>query len=148
MVDIENYVFTKLEEAIHEQYPEAVVVGDYIEELASFPTITINEIMNATLRRMQDEEPTEHYATVTYEVNVYCDDRLGKKAKCKAILDIVDGVMFGMKFTKGLTRRLPSVNNTRTIYRMYSRYTAVVDEGTVETGEDGEETIVYHTYRG
>lgn len=148
MIDIENYVVTKLSEAILTKYPEAEVLGDYLEELAKFPTITITEIGNATLRRMQDEEPVEHYATVTYEINVYCNDRVGKKEKCKDILDICDSVMLSMKFSKGLTRRLPAIDHSRTVYRMYSRYTAVVDEGTATEGEDGEEMIVHHTYRG
>lgn len=148
MIDIENYVFTTLKNAILEKYPDAVVQGDYVEEMERFPAVTINEIGNATLRRMQDEEPVEHYATITYEVNVYCNARLGKKAMGKDILNIVDGVMLSMKFSKGLTRRLPAVNNTRTVYRLYSRYTAVVDEGTVETDGTGEQKIVHHMYRG
>ena len=145
MVDIESYVFTKIAEAILEEHPDAVILGDYIEELSSFPTITVTEIGNATLRRMQDEELTEHYATITYEVNVYCNDRTWKKAGCKSILRIVDEVMLGMKFTKGLQRQLPAIDHSRTVYRMYARYTAVVDEGT--ESEDGE-TITHQIYRG
>lgn len=148
MIDIENYVVTQLTEAILEKYPQAVVLGDYLEELASFPTVTITEIRNATLTRMQDEEPTEHYATVTYEVNVYSNARIGKKEVCKDILDICDSVLFPLKFVKGLTRRLPAIDHSRTVYRMYSRYTVVVDEGEVTDDGDGNETIVYHTYRG
>lgn len=148
MIDIENYVLTKLSEAILEKYPDAVVLGDYLEELAKLPTVTITEIGNATLKRMQDDEPVEHYATVTYEINVYCNDRIGKKEKCKDILDICDSVMFGMKFTKGLTRRLPAIDHSRTVYRMYARYTAVVDEGTVTDDGEGNELIVHHMYRG
>ena len=53
-----------------------------------------------------------------------------------------------MKFVKGLTRRLPAIDHSRTVYRMYSRYTVVVDEGEVTYDEDGNENIVYHTYRG
>ena len=142
MVDIENYIFTRLTEAILLKYPNANVVNDPIEEMAGYPAVTITEIGNATLRRMQDEAPVEHYVTVTYEVNVYSNERIGKMNVCKDILNIVDGVMLGMKFTKGLTRRLPAVDHSRTVYRMYSRYTAVVDEGTV----DGD-TITFHMYR-
>lgn len=146
MIDIENYVITQLTNAIQAVYPTAEIYGDYIEELAAFPAVTVNEIASETLRRMQDEEPVEHYARVTYEVNIYCNDRIGKKEKAKAILDIVDGVMFPMKFVKGPTRRLPAVDHSRTVYRLYARYTVIVDEGTVETTNDGEK-IVYHTYR-
>ena len=141
MIDIENYVYTNLSEAITAAYPDARVLGDYPEEVASFPAITVNEIGNATLNRMQDDELTEHYATVTYDVNVYCNNRQDKKSECKAILDIVDSVMMGMKFTKMLTRRLPAID--RTIYRMYARYQAVVDEG--ET--DGSGNVTHHMYR-
>ena len=148
MIDIENYVITRLTEAILEKYPDAEVLGDYLEEIAKFPTVTITEIRNQTLTRMQDEEPVEHYATVTYEINVYSNSRIWKKEICKDILDICDRVLFPMKFVKGLTRRLPAIDHSRTVYRMYSRYTVVVDEGEVTYDEDGNENIVYHTYRG
>lgn len=147
MIDIESYVITALTEAIQERYPDAVVIGDYIEETAHYPTVTITEIANSTLRRMQDDEPVEHYATITYEINAYSNERIGKKEIAKDIIDICDGVMLGMKFTKGLTRRLPAIDHLRTVYRMYARYTAVVDEGTIEERE-GEEILVHHTYRG
>ena len=146
MIDIENYVFTALNNAIKERYPDAVVVGDYIEELATYPTVTITEIRNATVRRMQDDAPTEHYATITYEINAYSNERIGKKEIAKDIIDICDGVMLGLKFVKGLTRRLPAIDHLRTVYRMYARYTAVVGEGIVEE-RDGEEVIVHRMYR-
>ena len=146
MIDIESYIVTALTNAIHEKYPEAVVIGDYIEELAKFPTVTITEIRNATVRRMQDDEPTEHYATISYEINVYSNERIGKKEIAKDIIDICDGVMIGLKFVKGLTRRLPAIDHLRTVYRMYARYTAVVGEGIVEE-HDGEEVIVHRMYR-
>lgn len=142
MVDIESYIFTRIYEAVTARYPEAQVLGDYIEELAKFPTVTVTEIGNATVRRMQDEEPVEHYVTVTYEINIYSNERLNKKGVNKDILNIIDGVMFPMKFTRGLTRRLPAIDHSRTVYRMYSRYTAVVDEGTVNG-----DTITFQMYR-
>lgn len=148
MINIENWVFTAIYNAVKAVYPDAVILGDYIEELASYPTVTVTEIYNNTLRRMQDEEPVEHYATVTYEVNVYANDRLNKREVCKDILNIIDGVMFGIKFTKSRQRQLPAIDHSRTVFRMYARYTGVVDEGTVTVDEHGEETITYHTYRG
>lgn len=142
MIDIENYVVTQLSNAILARYPKASVRGDTTEEFAVFPAVTINEIGNATLKRMQDDELTEHYVTVTYEVNIYCNDVSGRKQTCKKILDIVNATMLGMKFTKLLVRRLPNID--RSIYRMYARYQAVIDEGTV----DGDGNITYHVYRG
>lgn len=141
MIDIENYVITALADAIQLKYPNAVVLGDYPEEFATFPAVTVNEIEKATLRRMQDPELTEHYATVTYEVNVYCNNRVGKKEICKDILAIADEVMFRMKFRRYRFKRLPNID--RTIYRMYTRYTAIVDEGT----DDGNGNITYQMYR-
>ena len=141
MIDIENYIFTALSSAIRAEYPDAMITGDYPETFAKFPAVTVNEIEKATLKRMQDDEPTEHYATVTYEINVYCDDRIGKKEVCKDILRIADEVMFGMKFRRYRYKRLPNID--RTIYRMYTRYTAIVDEGT----DDGNGNITYQMYR-
>ena len=144
MIDIENYVFTALMDAVTAEYPDAEFHNDYDEELAGFPAVTVMEINNTTLRRMQDDALTEHYATITYEVNVYSNERLNKKAVCKDIIRIVDGVMLGMKFSKGPCRNVPAVDHSRSVYRMYARYTGVVDEG--EEDENGN--IVYHTYRG
>ena len=141
MIDIENYVLTAIESAVTEQYPDAEVIGDSAEQFARFPAVTVNEIGNATIRRMQDDELTEHLARITYEINVYCNDRVARKTQCKNVLKIVDETMLGMKFTRTMIRRLPNID--RTIYRMYARYTAVVDEGT----EDGNGNVTYQIYR-
>lgn len=144
MIDIENCIFTRLKTAILAKYPDAAVWGDYVEQLAQFPAVTIAELNNVTLEKMQDEAPAERFATITYEVNVYCDDRVGKKEVCKDILKIVDNEMLALNFSRRPARRLPAIN--RSIYRMYTRYTAVVDEGSPDP--EDEDTIVHLIYRG
>ena len=147
MIDIENAIIDRITEAVLEVSPDANVYGDYVEEIISLPTVTVTEINNETLSHMQDNLETEHYATVTYEVNIYVNDQVGKKTRAKDILKAIDGVMIPLNFVRRPTRRLFAINNTRTVLRLYARYQAIVEEATTVVGENGEETTIHYLYR-
>ena len=54
---------------------------------------------------------------------------------------MIDRAMQGMKFIRGDLFRVPNID--RTIYRMYGRYYAIVEEG----DPDGNGNTVYQMYR-
>lgn len=59
-----------------------------------------------------------------YEVNVYSNKTSGKKAECRAIAAVIDDILLGLGFTR--TMKNPVSMDDATIYRMVTRYTAVV----------------------
>lgn len=140
MIDIENKVLSVVREAVLAQYPTASVYGEYVEVPASFPCVTVTEDTNYTYVYTKDEQLAEHHAEVQYAVNVYSNKQTGAKLEAKAIMNIADNAMQGMKFWRTMTRQVPNVD--RTIYRLIARYRAVVGEPT-QVGND----LVFHMYQ-
>ena len=140
MIDIENKVLSVVREAVLAQYPTASVYGEYVEVPASFPCVTVTEDTNYTYVYTKDEQLAEHHAEVQYAVNVYSNKQTGAKLEAKAIMNIADNAMQGMKFWRTMTRQVPNVD--RTIYRLIARYRAVVGEPT-QVGDD----LVYQIYQ-
>ena len=119
MIDIENKVLSVVREAVLAQYPTASVYGEYVEVPASFPCVTVTEDTNYTYVYTKDEQLAEHHAEVQYAVNVYSNKQTGAKLEAKAIMNIADNAMQGMKFWRTMTRQVPNVD--RTIYRLIAR---------------------------
>lgn len=140
MIDIENKVLSVVREAVLAQYPTASVYGEYVDVPASFPCVTVTEDTNYTYVYTKDEQLAEHHAEVQYAVNVYSNKQTGAKLEAKAIMNIADNAMQGMKFWRTMTRQVPNVD--RTIYRLIARYRAVVGEPT-QVGND----LVFHMYQ-
>lgn len=140
MIDIENKVLSVVREAVLAQYPTASVYGEYVEVPESFPCVTVTEDTNYTYVYTKDEQLAEHHAEVQYAVNVYSNKQTGAKLEAKAIMNIADNAMQGMKFWRTMTRQIPNVD--RTIYRLIARYRAVVGEPT-QVGDD----LVFHMYQ-
>lgn len=140
MIDIENKVLSVVREAVLAQYPGASVYGEYVEVPASFPCVTVTEDTNYTYVYTKDEQLAEHHAEVQYAVNVYSNKQTGAKLEAKAIMNIADNAMQGMKFWRTMTRQVPNVD--RTIYRLIARYRAVVGEPT-QVGND----LVFQMYQ-
>ena len=65
-------------------------------------------------------------AQVMFEINVYSNKTEGKKTECKAIMKVIDALMYGMNFTR--ISLAPVINASKpTIYRMTARYRAETD---------------------
>ena len=126
MIDIESIVYNTVHAAIKTAFPNAVISDIPPEADARFPFVTIREDSNRTYRKSQDNSLTEHHATVVYEISVYSNKQTGRKQECKAITDVADLTMQGMKFTRIQRHELPTIE--RTIMRLYARYEAVVEE--------------------
>lgn len=140
MIDIESVVYNTLHTAIKTEFPDCYISDLPPEMDAKFPFVTIREDSNRTYRKSQDDAPTEHHAIVVYEISVYSNKQTGRKQECKAIMDVADLTMQGMKFTRIQRHELPTID--RTIMRLYARYEAVVEE----PDSDGE-NLIYQMYR-
>lgn len=128
MIDIENIVFNQLATALRAAYGQTFfVAGEYVRAPASLPAVTIEEKANSVYRRSQDSSGDENHARIMYEVNVYSNKPVGKKAQCKEILSLIDNEFRALGFIREMRNSIPNLEDA-TIYRLVARYTAVVSK--------------------
>ena len=126
MIDIENEVFTRIATELRSRFSKVNVYGEDVRTPSSFPCVSIVEADNYTVKSTQDSGSNENHANLMYEVNVYSNKTSGKKSECKEILSVIDEIFLGMGFTR--TMKNPVTMDDATIYRMVSRYTAIVSK--------------------
>ena len=132
MIDIETVVFDRVARALL-AYDENTDVSAYPVELPeSFPHVVLYESDNSVYRRSQTLDRIENHALLAYEVNVYCVGD-GRKTQAKALADIVDSTMEGMRFVRTFRGQTPNVD--RDIYRITMRYSAVASQP-IQVGDD------------
>lgn len=124
MIDIENEVFTKIASELRSQFTGINVYGEDVRSPSQFPCVSIVEADNYTVKSTQDTGNNENHANLMYEVNVYSNKTSGKKTECKEILSVIDDILLGLGFTR--TMKNPVSMDDATIYRMVTRYTAIV----------------------
>lgn len=140
MIDIEHKIVDTIFNAVRLAYPDADVTTGFDEKTAVFPCVVVEEIDNAPYRRSMTDDCSENHAQLTYEVSVYTDNKDSAKSVGKAILDIVDTALQGLKFRR--IRKNKPLNIARTIFRQYGRWEVVVGKP-VEVGKN----TVYQLYR-
>ena len=118
MIDIENKVLSVVREAVLAAFPNCAVYGEYVEQSAHFPCLTVTEDTNYTYVNSIDDQLMEHHAEVQYSINVYSDKQTGAKLEARAILKVADEAMQSMRFWRTMTRQV----------RLVARYRAVVEE--------------------
>jgi hypothetical protein len=124
VIDIENEVFTKIASELRSQFTGINVYGEDVRSPSQFPCVSVVEADNYTVKSTQDSGSNENHANLMYEVNVYSNKTSGKKTECKEILSVIDDILLGLGFTR--TMKNPVSMDDATIYRMVTRYTAIV----------------------
>ena len=66
------------------------------------------------------------FSTLMYEVNVYSNKSVGKKAACREIITFIDSLMYSKNFRRISLSPVPNMENA-TIYRLVARYKAETD---------------------
>lgn len=139
MIDIENYVVdyiqTKFERAGKNVFVDSLF-QPFPEE---FPCVTVREIQNIPLDSTFDQQLSEHFARVNYQIDIVVSET-PIKAKCKELLAIADEAMTSLKFTR--YHWDVSTSEDRTLAWGTARYRAVVGE----PKENGD-ISVYQMYR-
>ena len=134
MIDMEDEIFGEVSEKLYEhfayEHPNLFVTGEYVKSPPSFPCVSLVEVDNAVLRDSQTTEGTENHAAVMYELNVYSNKAVGKKAECKEIAAFVDELLAKMNFTRTMLEPVPNQDEA-TIYRMLGRYRAIISRNKV-----------------
>lgn len=132
MIDIENEVFTKVLDFVHEQEGFEQVEGDtvYTPTPPSLPFIELSEVSNSVNYETIDSGSLENSVIVSYEVNIYSNKTSGKKAEAKKLVGYVDEEMRRLGFVRQSKLPIPNLADA-TIYRVLLRYTAEVDKNKV-----------------
>lgn len=123
MIDIENEVIDNITNAFA---GIADVSSVYEESPASFPYVYARETSNDGYPRSYDNDLKDHHARVTFRLEYYSAKESGAKQEVKALMQIGDECMQGMKFRRTSSGLIP--NWDRTITRGYADYSAVVGE--------------------
>ena len=140
MIDIESKVVDTIFNAVTAVYPSADVTMGFDEQNAIFPCVVVSEVNNTPVRRTMTDDCSENHSKITYEVSVYTNNADTAKTDGKAILNIVDTALQGLKFRR-IHRNKP-LNIGRTIFRQYGRWDVIVAKP-ITVGTD----TVYQMYR-
>lgn len=126
MIDVENEIFTKIATELRNQFSGINIYGEEVRTPSLFPCVSIVEADNYTVKSTQDSGNNENHANLMYEVNVYSNKTSGKKSECKEIIFVIDEILLGLGFTR--TMKNPISMDDATVYRMVTRYTAIVSK--------------------
>ena len=126
MIDIESQVYTPIATALRSEFPDISVSSEYVRSPEQFPHVTLIESDNYITLEHLDSSDAEKLVTMMYEVNVYSNKAVGKKSECRAIMRLIDSMMYSMNFTRLSLAPIPNMDDA-TIYRMTARYRAETD---------------------
>ena len=125
MINFNNEVFTNVARIVRETHTGTTVIGENTRQPSKFPTVTIDEIENVMLDRLEDSSNEEKFAGVTYKVQVFSNKTSGKKAEAREIFATVDAKMRHMGFRRKTYTTTPEIYES-TIYQISATYEAVI----------------------
>ena len=126
MIDFNNETFTNVATAVRDNHAGATVTGEYTRRPSKFPAVTLDEISNIMVDRLEDSSNEERYAGVTYRLQVFSNKQSGKKAEARAIFATADAEMRRMGFRRVTYATTPEIYDS-TIYEITATYEAVID---------------------
>lgn len=124
MIDCENEVYTRIAKVLRGKFPGINTAGEYVKAPSSFPHVSITQSDNSVVSEKMTG--SAEMAQVMFEINVYSNKTEGKKSECKAIMKVIDDVLFKMNFKRLALTPVPNLEDA-TIYRMVARYRAATD---------------------
>ena len=130
MIDFQNEIFTKVATAVRSAHNGATVTGEYTRTPSKFPTVTLDEIDNATVAELVDSSKEEKFAGLGYRLQVFSNKTGGKKAEARAIFATADKVLVGLGFQRKTYTPTPEIYDS-TIYSITATYEAIVDRNGV-----------------
>lgn len=129
MIDIEAKIFSPIYTALKDQY-DGIYVTSEPAPIPSKPlAVSIVQMDNYSSPRKQDNTLVEKFATIMFQVDVYCNAQTGKKSKCKEVMAMVDDMMFRKNFMRLSLTPIPMEDNG--YYRLTARYRAETDGQTM-----------------
>ena len=125
MIDKLNEIFTSVATSVRNKHTGTSVTGEYTRKPSKFPAVTLDEIQNVVVDRLEDSSNAENFAGVTYRLQVFSNKRTGKKAEAREIFATADAEMRRMGFRRVTYTTTPEIYDS-TIYCIMATYEAVV----------------------
>lgn len=125
MIDFNNEVFTAVATSVRNSHAGITVIGESTRKPSKFPTVTLDEIENVMIGRLEDSSKEEKFAGVTYKLQVFSNKQSGKKAEAREIFATADAEMRRMGFQRVTFTVTPEIYES-TIYQINATYEAVV----------------------
>ena len=124
MIDCENEVYTRIAKVLREKFPGINLAGECVPAPSVFPHVSVTHSDNSVIANRTTG--SAEMAQVMFEINVYSNKTEGKKTECKAIMKVIDELLFKMNFKRLALTPVPNMENT-TIYRLVARYRVATD---------------------
>lgn len=125
MVTIESDIFTEIATDLRSRHSGIFLSGEYLMQPTTFPAVSIEEADNYDSVNQIHNDGCDH-SVLMYEINVYTNKTVGKKAQAKKILAEIDDVLTRYNFTRLSAIPVPNMTDT-SIYRISARYRAETD---------------------
>lgn len=126
MIDFENQILGLLLKPLREKFKGVFITGEAVSTVQKqFPAVSIVQRSNITLSKTQDIGCFENHAIIMLEVDVYSNLTTGKKQQAKLITTDINDILTSYNFTRTFCEPIENLSDT-TIYRIKSRYTAVI----------------------
>ena len=122
MIDVEADVFSAVYPSVAPLVPYGCFKSMYVPRPPAFPFSTLMEVSNRTATRQRGTATLEEYAVLTYEANVYAQDKL----TCRRVMNVLDTAMIKLNFTRVSLQFIPNLADS-SLFRYTARYTAAVD---------------------
>ena len=125
MIDVEAKVFSPIYTALRELYNGIYVTSEPAPVSSQPLAVSIVQEDSYSSPRRQDNTLREKYATVMFQVDVYCNYTTGKKSKCKEVMNVIDEMLFKQNFMRISLTPIPMEDHG--YYRLTARYRAETD---------------------
>ena len=125
MLNYSNEIFTNVATVVRNAHTGTKVIGEYTRKPSDFPTVTLDEISNVMVGRLEDSSNEERFAGVTYRIQVFSNKQTGKRAEARDIFATVDAEMRRMGFRRVTYTTTPEIYDS-TIYSITATYEAVL----------------------
>ena len=125
MIDKLNEIFTSVATSVRGKHTGTTVTGEYTRKPSKFPAVTLDEIQNVVVDRLEDSSNAENFAGVTYRLQVFSNKRTDKKTEAREIFATADAEMRRMGFRRLTYTTTPEIYDS-TIYNITATYEAVV----------------------
>lgn len=138
MTDIENVVFDGLKKHMLAKFSdlkENSIRSEHMNSPPVFPCIMAYESSNSTLEATADERG-EHHASLRYTIEVYTNNKNGKKQKAKELANAVDAYMLDLGFLRASKQYTIGANEATTFvvtcsYRCVAGESYAGDDNTI-----------------
>lgn len=126
MIDCENEVYTRVEEALKKQFPKIEVSGTYADSPTTFPFVTIEQTDSYPIEDLQDGSGKENFAMAVFTINAYSNKASTKKSECKKIMAFIGDLLYRMNFIRTAQTPMSNTQDSK-IYRIVATYRVVTD---------------------